>query len=203
MTLFLFGAILCFIGLMSYIHYIDKGDAAVGEKAFFSIISFSLFVFFARRFYRRYKQTPGLAGITGSLACRICAVLVAFGILLTALPLGIGLLDSRFEQNLEGMMGSVVSYLAAGFLSLRSGSRKCRQRCYAFGGFGILLIVLNLAGYNSTARRRVTLYGGLVGQSEANLRSVIQTAEAIAPCVVWLKATMVSSRRPGRRGRSS
>jgi hypothetical protein len=26
------------------------------------------------------------------------------------------------------------------------------------------------------------LYGGLVGQSEANLRSVIQTAEAIAPC---------------------
>lgn len=30
------------------------------------------------------------------------------------------------------------------------------------------------------------LYGGLVGQSEGNLRSVIQTAEAIAPCVLWL-----------------
>jgi hypothetical protein len=30
------------------------------------------------------------------------------------------------------------------------------------------------------------LYAGLVGQSEANLRSVIQTAEAIAPCVLWL-----------------
>lgn len=30
------------------------------------------------------------------------------------------------------------------------------------------------------------LYGGLVGQSEANLRSVIDTAEAIAPCVLWL-----------------
>jgi SpoVK/Ycf46/Vps4 family AAA+-type ATPase len=30
------------------------------------------------------------------------------------------------------------------------------------------------------------LYGGLVGQSEANLRSVIQTAEAIAPCCLWL-----------------
>jgi SpoVK/Ycf46/Vps4 family AAA+-type ATPase len=30
------------------------------------------------------------------------------------------------------------------------------------------------------------LYGGLVGQSESNLRSVMQTAEAIAPCVLWL-----------------
>jgi SpoVK/Ycf46/Vps4 family AAA+-type ATPase len=30
------------------------------------------------------------------------------------------------------------------------------------------------------------LYGGLVGQSEGNLRSVIETAEAIAPCVLWL-----------------
>jgi SpoVK/Ycf46/Vps4 family AAA+-type ATPase len=30
------------------------------------------------------------------------------------------------------------------------------------------------------------LYGGLVGQSESNLRSVIQTAEAIAPCVMWI-----------------
>src|SRR5512141_584230 len=30
------------------------------------------------------------------------------------------------------------------------------------------------------------IYGGLVGQSESNLRSVIQTAEAIAPCCLWL-----------------
>jgi SpoVK/Ycf46/Vps4 family AAA+-type ATPase len=30
------------------------------------------------------------------------------------------------------------------------------------------------------------LFGGLVGQSESNLRSVIQTAEAIAPAVVWI-----------------
>jgi hypothetical protein len=30
------------------------------------------------------------------------------------------------------------------------------------------------------------LYGGIVGQSEANLRSVIQTAEAIAPCCLWI-----------------
>jgi hypothetical protein len=30
------------------------------------------------------------------------------------------------------------------------------------------------------------LFGGLVGQSEGNLRSVIQTAEAIAPSVLWI-----------------
>ena len=30
------------------------------------------------------------------------------------------------------------------------------------------------------------LYGGLVGQSEANLRSVINTVEAIAPCCLWI-----------------
>jgi len=30
------------------------------------------------------------------------------------------------------------------------------------------------------------LYGSLVGQSESNLRTVIQTAEAIAPCVLWV-----------------
>jgi hypothetical protein len=30
------------------------------------------------------------------------------------------------------------------------------------------------------------VFGGIVGQSEANLRTVIQTAEAIAPCVLWI-----------------
>jgi len=30
------------------------------------------------------------------------------------------------------------------------------------------------------------IFGGLVGQSESNLRSVIQTAEAIAPAVLWI-----------------
>jgi len=30
------------------------------------------------------------------------------------------------------------------------------------------------------------LYGSLVGQSESNLRSAIQTVEAIAPCVLWI-----------------
>jgi hypothetical protein len=30
------------------------------------------------------------------------------------------------------------------------------------------------------------LFGSLVGQSEANLRTALQTAEAIAPCVLWI-----------------
>ncbi|MEO5715985.1 MAG: AAA family ATPase [Luteolibacter sp.] len=30
------------------------------------------------------------------------------------------------------------------------------------------------------------VFGGIVGQSEANLRAVIQTAEAISPCVLWI-----------------
>ena len=30
------------------------------------------------------------------------------------------------------------------------------------------------------------IFAGLVGQSEANLRPVIQTAEAIAPAVLWI-----------------
>jgi len=30
------------------------------------------------------------------------------------------------------------------------------------------------------------VFGGVVGQSEANLRSVISTAEAISPCVLWI-----------------
>ena len=30
------------------------------------------------------------------------------------------------------------------------------------------------------------IFAGLVGQSESNLRAVIQTAEAIAPCCLWI-----------------
>jgi len=30
------------------------------------------------------------------------------------------------------------------------------------------------------------VFGGIVGQSEANLRAVTQTAEAVAPCVLWI-----------------
>ncbi|MBE0542241.1 MAG: AAA family ATPase [Verrucomicrobia bacterium] len=63
------------------------------------------------------------------------------------------------------------------------------------------LLIIGLAGTGKSLSAKVTaqvfgvpllkldagrLYGGLVGASEANLRSVIQTAEAIAPCCLWL-----------------
>jgi SpoVK/Ycf46/Vps4 family AAA+-type ATPase len=63
------------------------------------------------------------------------------------------------------------------------------------------LLIIGIAGTGKSLSAKVTakvfgvpllkldagrLYGGLVGQSEANLRSVIQTAEAIAPCCLWL-----------------
>jgi len=44
------------------------------------------------------------------------------------------------------------------------------------GAFGLPLLRLDMG----------KVFGGIVGQSEANLRSVIQTAEAIAPCVLWI-----------------
>ncbi len=42
--------------------------------------------------------------------------------------------------------------------------------------FGIPLLRLDMG----------KVFGGIIGQSESNLRSVIQTAEAIAPCVLWI-----------------
>lgn len=63
------------------------------------------------------------------------------------------------------------------------------------------LLIIGIAGTGKSLSAKVTakvfgvpllkldagrLFGGLVGQSEANLRSVIQTAEAIAPCCLWL-----------------
>lgn len=44
------------------------------------------------------------------------------------------------------------------------------------GAFGLPLLRLDMG----------RVFGGVVGQSEANLRAVIQTAEAIAPCVLWI-----------------
>jgi ATPase family associated with various cellular activities (AAA) len=41
-------------------------------------------------------------------------------------------------------------------------------------------------GNHGTGLDAGRIFGGLVSQSESNIRSVIQTAEAIAPCVLWL-----------------
>jgi len=63
------------------------------------------------------------------------------------------------------------------------------------------LLILGVAGTGKSLTAKATanvfgvpllkldagrLFGSLVGQSESNLRAVIQTAEAIAPCVLWI-----------------
>ena len=64
---------------------------------------------------------------------------------------------------------------------------------------GLLIIGIPGTGKSLTAKATARVFGvpllkldagkifaGLVGQSESNLRSVIQTAEAIAPCCLWI-----------------
>jgi len=64
---------------------------------------------------------------------------------------------------------------------------------------GLLIVGIPGCGKSLTAKATASVFGvpllrldagrifaGLVGQSESNLRSVIQTAEAIAPCVLWI-----------------
>ena len=64
---------------------------------------------------------------------------------------------------------------------------------------GLLIIGVPGTGKSLTAKATASVFGvpllrldagrifaGLVGQSESNLRSVIHTAEAIAPCVLWI-----------------
>ncbi len=64
---------------------------------------------------------------------------------------------------------------------------------------GVLMLGIPGCGKSLTAKATASVFGvpllrldagrifaGLVGQSESNLRSVTQTAEAIAPCVLWI-----------------
>jgi ATPase family associated with various cellular activities (AAA) len=76
------------------------------------------------------------------------------------------------------------------------------QRAQAYGLPALKgLLILGLPGTGKSLTAKATaavfnvpllkldagkLYGGIVGQSEANLRAVINTAEAIAPCCLWI-----------------
>lgn len=76
------------------------------------------------------------------------------------------------------------------------------QRAIKFGlpsPKGLLIIGIPGTGKSLTAKATANVFGrpllkldagrifaGLVGQSEGNLRNIIQTAEAIAPCILWI-----------------
>lgn len=87
-----------------------------------------------------------------------------------------------------------------GWLIQRKDAFSDRARAYGLPSpKGLLILGIPGTGKSLTAKATASVFGlpllrldagrifaGLVGQSEANLRSALQTAEAISPCVLWL-----------------
>lgn len=86
------------------------------------------------------------------------------------------------------------------WLLRRAGAFSQRAKDYGLPApKGLLIVGIPGTGKSLTAKATASafglpllrldmgrVFGGIVGQSEANLRAVIQTAEAIAPCVLWI-----------------
>jgi SpoVK/Ycf46/Vps4 family AAA+-type ATPase len=86
------------------------------------------------------------------------------------------------------------------WLQRRGGAFSASAKAYGLPApKGLLIVGIPGTGKSLTAKATASafglpllrldmgrVFGGIVGQSEANLRSVIQTAEAIAPCVLWI-----------------
>jgi AAA+ superfamily predicted ATPase len=86
------------------------------------------------------------------------------------------------------------------WLTRRAGAFTATAKAYGLPApKGLLIVGIPGTGKSLTAKATASafglpllrldmgrVFGGIVGQSEANLRAVIQTAEAIAPCVLWI-----------------
>jgi SpoVK/Ycf46/Vps4 family AAA+-type ATPase len=86
------------------------------------------------------------------------------------------------------------------WLERRAGAFSTSAKAYGLPApKGLLIVGIPGTGKSLTAKATASAFGlpllrldmgrvfaGIVGHSEANLRSVIQTAEAIAPCVLWI-----------------
>jgi ATP-dependent 26S proteasome regulatory subunit len=93
---------------------------------------------------------------------------------------GLGLLKEWLQRRSGAFSESAKAYglpAPKGLLIVGiPGTGKSLTAKATAGAFGLPLLRLDMG----------CVFGGIVGQSEANLRSVIQTAEAIAPCVLWI-----------------
>ena len=101
------------------------------------------------------------------------------------------------SQSLDGIGG--LDQLKAWLLKRRDAFGQ-RAREYGLPSpKGLLIVGVPGTGKSLTAKATAAvfgrpllkldagrLFGSLVGQSEANLRQVLQTAEAVAPCVLWI-----------------
>lgn len=86
------------------------------------------------------------------------------------------------------------------WLVRRSGAFSASAKAYGLPApKGLLIVGIPGTGKSLTAKATASafglpllrldmgrVFGGIVGQSEANLRAIIQTAEAISPCVLWI-----------------
>lgn len=93
---------------------------------------------------------------------------------------GLGLLKDWLMRRASAFSASAKTYglpAPKGLLIVGiPGTGKSLTAKATAGAFALPLLRLDMG----------RVFGGIVGQSEANLRAVIQTAEAIAPCVLWI-----------------
>jgi SpoVK/Ycf46/Vps4 family AAA+-type ATPase len=93
---------------------------------------------------------------------------------------GLGLLKEWLQRRASAFSESAKAYglpAPKGLLIVGiPGTGKSLTAKATAGAFSLPLLRLDMG----------RVFGGIVGQSEANLRAVIQTAEAIAPCVLWI-----------------
>lgn len=93
---------------------------------------------------------------------------------------GLGLLKEWLQRRAGAFSNSAKAYglpAPKGLLIVGiPGTGKSLTAKATASAFGLPLLRLDMG----------RVFGGIVGQSEANLRAVIQTAEAISPCVLWI-----------------
>jgi hypothetical protein len=105
------------------------------------------------------------------------------------------IIDSKESLNQVGGLDLLKEWLIS-----RKQAFSARARTYGLPTpKGLLIVGVPGTGKSLTAKATASvfnlpllkldagrIFAGIVGQSESNLRSVIQTAEAIAPCVLWI-----------------